>query len=136
MATPNKHGVYSSDEAETISFELETKKGWCAPVARCSIRVIEIDPGTWITAITFDFMTGDFSGYSEPLSAHKTYSSREAAITHSLDRLIASLKGKLERGPIGCATQTQMEYAERLLKKLEQYGGKETEGQLSLLPMF
>jgi hypothetical protein len=139
IPTPNKYGVYSHDDAEQIEFHTSTAKGWCGPKASCEVFVIEIKPDQWAASASYNFNLGDFSGCHSPLMGDRkgnNFANRDIAVRSKLTYLADVFSRKIRNGPVGCATETQLEECKKLLHQIQQYTGLPTDdGQTDMFSL-
>jgi len=111
----NKYGVYKSDDTELIEFEVKQ--------AECDIRLLQVSKNKWVTAISYNFNTGNYSGYHAPLGDYKDddFKTRKEALTSSVTLLVRMIAGCIGRNQH--TSTAQLKAGLKLLTQLEQYSG-------------
>jgi hypothetical protein len=85
-AVPNDHGVFVSEDIETVSLP-NPKKGWQGePLAE--IRFVQLDNDKWIATPSVTDSTGGFG--SLPNVVDKQFNSKEEALDHAAKKIVNS----------------------------------------------
>jgi hypothetical protein len=75
--------VFPQETAEVLTFPA-TK----SDKAEASIRVLQVEPGVWISAGDYNHGQGSMQGSSSPLTKDNTFASRDEAVAHAADQII------------------------------------------------
>lgn len=120
---PNKSGVFSDGDGETLRFK--------APKCSADIRVLEIGPEKWIWATRYNILgvTTGSCGHLSPLSRScPGCKTRAAAVCHGAKEIIELSRAKLKRSDASPAHRSEakklMAWAEQQRSKAMGNGGR------------
>ena len=105
---PNRHGVYSESDAETLAYT-----GSKADRVRAAVHVLQIGPDRWVSSYESRHLQGTSAASASPLTAQQTFEDRASALEEALLNVVTS---QIQVNRDGNATPAQKRSADKVIE--------------------